>query len=72
MSNKVNITFSGTFIDDQEKNKSFVTLKIDTTINGSTSKRIHNFDDIFLDKEDLQGLKNKIINIIFDDLDKSN
>lgn len=70
MSNKVNITFSGTFVDDEEKNKSIVSLKIETTINGLTSKRIHNFDDEFL--SEFNHLKTKIINIIFDDLDKSN
>jgi len=66
MSNKINISFQGVVTNDEEKNQCFVTLIIDTTINGTTTKRKHIFDNQFkvLDNK----FKQKVIDIIFEDV----
>ena len=68
---KITLSFQGIIEIDAEKKTTKTTLVIDTTINGSTTKRKHIFDQV---DEYPKGIKNndlckkKIMDIILQDI----
>ena len=68
---KTTINFQGIIEIDKEKKTTKITLIIDTTINGSTIKRKHIFDQLDGDPEMIKRsdpFKKKIMDIILDDI----
>ena len=67
---KTTISFQSVIEIDNEKKSTVTTMIIDTTINGSTVKRKHIFDqrNEFSNLKNDDQFKKKLINILFEDI----